>query len=170
MLNQAGKALRLFADMGVCSGGWACLLLCSQVYATVIMAADDFRAFFWVNLAGHLSLALFAWLLIPRWGLAGAAVTFLVSRAILFTLIQSALARRHGLTMTRGVVGLLVYALAAVVLSALVFRNIEASTVTVGIRLGVLAMFAGGTLFFLTTQERTWLAARIRLGRGVRAS
>ena len=142
-----------------------CVFLSSQVYATAIMALDDFRAYFQIHLAGLVVLSGLVWTLTPRFGLPSVAWSFLASRCLVFGLIQFALRRRHGLGMTRQVGGTLAYAVGAPVVVALALGTPSFSGIaSYSIRAGLWMTIALGTLGLLTRTERTWL---IGMGRSL---
>jgi O-antigen/teichoic acid export membrane protein len=142
-----------------------CVFLSSQVYATAVMALDDFRAYFQIHLAGLLTLSGLAWMLAPRFGLPGVAWSFLASRCLVFGLIQFALRRRHGLGMTRQVVATLSYAVGVPVVIALALGSPAlSSTGSYAARAGLWMAIALGTVGLLTRSERMWLIA---MGRSV---
>jgi len=135
-----------------------CMFLCAQVYGTVVMAVDDFRGFFLAQIAGYILLAVLAALLTPRFGVAGLAWSFVVSRGAVFGLMLGVLALRHRLFMSARLGAVLLYALAAVLGSAMVFGDRPVTTAAVAaIRIAVFAAIALGTLRFLARDERAWL-------------
>lgn len=139
-----------------------CLFLCNQVYATVLMAVDDFRAFFQAHLAGHVCLCVCVWLVTGRFGLTGIAWSFFVSRALVFVLIQGLLFKRHRLTMTVRTGGIVVYAMAALATAAFVFGSGPTGVAGTALRFLAFGAVSVGTLAFLTRDERVWLGAVCR--------
>jgi O-antigen/teichoic acid export membrane protein len=133
------------------------------VYATVLMAVDDFRGFFQANVAGHVALCAGVWLLTSRFGLAGVAWSFLLSRVVVFVLIQHLLFDRHSLRMTARNAAVLAYSIAALAGVAMLFGSDHVSGVgAVGARLLTLSVIAAATVGFLTRDERAWVGTALR--------
>ena len=146
-----------------------CLFLCNQVYATVLMAADDFRGFFQANIAGHVALCAGVWLLTGRFGLAGVAWSFLISRLVVFVVVQWLLARRHQLRMAPRSAAVLGYSLAVLAGGAMLFGSAPVADVSAaGVRLMMLAVVAGATAAFLPRHERAWIGTVLRRTAGGR--
>ena len=140
-----------------------CVFLCGQVYATVVMAVDDFKAYFAANVAGYVCLCLCVWLSIDRFGMAGIAWSFVAARALVFVLIQALLFWRHRLTMTVRAAGVVVYTIVVLAAVASLFGSARVVDVqAVLLRLLAFGAIAVGTLAFLTQAERAWLGAACR--------
>jgi PST family polysaccharide transporter len=145
-----------------------CLFLCNQVYATVVMAVDDFRGFFQVNIAGHLTLCAGVWLLTGRFGLAGVAWSFLLARVVVFVLTQALLIRRHGIRMATRSAAVLTYSVGALATAATVFGSASVpSFAGAAMRCLAIVVVAGAGGVFLTKDERAWVV-RAALPKGVR--
>lgn len=135
------------------------LFLCNQVYATVLMAVDDFRGYFQAHLAGYVVLCAGVGLLSGPFGLAGVAWSFFLSRVVVFALIHLLLSRRHGLSMAPRAVALVGYAMAALVAGPLLFGHRGVAGIAdAALRSAAFAGVAAGTLMFLTNDERAWIA------------
>jgi O-antigen/teichoic acid export membrane protein len=139
------------------------LLLCNQIYASVVMAVDDFNGYFQAHLAGHVCLCVCVWLFTDRYGFAGVAGSFFASRLVVLAWIQYVLHRRHDLRMSSRSAGIVGYAVLAVVAVALVFGSDSVPGVaSATLRLLAFATIIIGTVVFLTADERLWLGSAWR--------
>jgi PST family polysaccharide transporter len=146
-----------------------CVFLCNQVYATVLMAVDDFKGFFQAHIIGHVSLCLGVWLLSARFGLAGVAWSFVVSRVIVFVLIQRLLFTRHRLTMTAGTAWMIAYTMVALAGAGLIFGSGHVvGFAAAGVRVCAFGVISAATVAFFTKDERAWLGTMVRRVAGYR--
>jgi O-antigen/teichoic acid export membrane protein len=139
------------------------LLLCTQVYGTVVVAVDDFTPYLIANIAGYVGLCAGVWLTIDRFGITGVAWSFVASRALVFLLVQGLLLWRHRLTMTLRAAAVVLYAMGALSVAAAVFGSTPVADVQAFlIRMLIFVAVAAGTLAFLTQAERAWLGTACR--------
>jgi hypothetical protein len=93
-----------------------------------------------------------------RYGLVGVVWAFLAARGALVLLAAARLRHKHGLRIPAGLLGLLSYIGAALVLGGLLGRGeMSLSAVNVAWRLGLYGTLTAGTWLFLTAEEKAWL-------------
>jgi PST family polysaccharide transporter len=140
-----------------------CVFLCNQVYATVLMAVDDFRGFFLSHIVGYIVLCAGVWLLTSHYGLLGVAGSFIASRLVVFLLIQMFLGKRDGVALSPRTAALVGYVVAVLVISGWFFRvRPVAGAGDIFFRFGWYAAVAVGTFSFLTPAERDFLSGLYR--------
>jgi O-antigen/teichoic acid export membrane protein len=135
-----------------------CIFLTGQVYLVLQLGMDDLRGFFGLNLFGYVCLAALTWVAAPQYGLWGVAGAFVVSRGTVFALSYLRVSRKYGLRMPRRQAIFLLYAVVCLCLAGFFgSRQASLSVVNFGLRVAILAAFAGGALTFLSREERSWL-------------
>lgn len=142
-----------------------CILLLAGVAQALLIGLDDLIHYGLNAVAGYGCLAALAWLLGPRFGLAGIGLAFLGGSLVTFALSYARLARLTGLALPRPVWAALAYALAAVLVAGLLFRAAAPwQPALLAARAAVLVTLAAGLLAFLDASER---AALRRLARSL---
>lgn len=134
-----------------------CLFLGSWIYLAALRAQDDIAWSFWITLLGNLALAGLAWLLIPRWGVPGAGVAFLASRAGMLVASAARMNSRAGVTLDSGTGLALTYLVVSVAAAGLVANSWLEAAPAWGMRLAGLFMLVVGAMLLLRGEERRWL-------------
>jgi O-antigen/teichoic acid export membrane protein len=139
-----------------------CLLVWTLAYLAALRAQDDMAWAFGINLSGNVALAALAWLLVPRWGIGGAAAAFLVSRVSTIGCVLIRMRRLTGARMPAETLRAVTYLAAAVTFSGVITLGIAGNSAIgaalgVPLRLVVLIAFLAGGLWMLHSDERRWL-------------
>ena len=87
------------------------LTLLSAVFQSVIVGLDDLKVYGGLVAAGHISLALASWLVVPFYGLVGVGVAVLLANGLIFLLTFGQLVVKHGFVAQRRLFLMLAYVL-----------------------------------------------------------
>jgi len=135
-----------------------CLLVGGTVYLTTLRAQDDLAWSFWIGLGSNVTLAAAAWLLIPRWGLAGAAGAFVIARALSIGIAVVRLRAVSRTALPGSTMRALLYLVSCVaLLGSVVSVSMRDSTPGLALRIALLAACLGGAVTMLDADERRWL-------------
>lgn len=141
-----------------------CLYQLAGVHQALLIGFDDLKVYAALTITCHLSMAALAWLLVPRYGILGVAIAYLVASLLIFLTTIARLKFKHGLPSASGLSLQVGCALAVVFLTGLFFRNVDEHSIsTVALRLGIIAVFALSFLLTLSREERTSLFGLLRL-------
>lgn len=136
-----------------------CMFLGSWIYLATLRAQDDIAWSFWITLLGNVALAVAAWMLVPRWGLTGAAVAFLLSRAGMLVAAAARMNAQAGVGFARGASLAMLYLVAAVLVAGAATGAWRVHDDAWSGRLAGLLLLMAGGMFLLRGEERRWLRA-----------
>jgi PST family polysaccharide transporter len=135
-----------------------CILQLAGVYQVLLIGLDDLVIYATVTCAGHLSLALFSWILTPHYGIFGISISFVISGAITFLMAWARLRSKHGFSIPGRLGSLIGYSLSALLLVGMISSKYEDWNVSVALlKAGVYLSFMVSMLFFLSKEERSAL-------------
>ena len=135
-----------------------CILQIAGVHQALLIGFDDLKAFSLFTCAGHVSLGLIAWLLIPTLGILGAGIAFLAAYSILFGTTLLRLRLKHNFLMPVPLTLLMLYGLAAMLLAGSASAHYDGwNIVSIASRIGIFSLFAASLLLYLTKEERGFI-------------
>jgi PST family polysaccharide transporter len=150
---------------------WQCLVQLAGVYQALLIGFDDLKAYAAITGVGHIGSAALCWILVPRYGILGVSIAFVVSNSAILLLSLGRLAVRYHLRVSRGVAMLTCYNLAALVIGGLVFSKFpDTGAAPALLKLAGYALFVASLVCFLSKDERNsllglWERSRLRSAR-----
>lgn len=137
-----------------------CVMQLAGVHQALMIGLDDLKAYAILVGAAQLSLGVVAWLLVPRFGLAGAAAGFVLSSLLAFSLTLIRLARKYDLTFSFRHLFLIGYGLMALFLAGIISTQLDGVTLwTISVKVVLLGLFLASLLLFLHRDEKGQLIA-----------
>jgi O-antigen/teichoic acid export membrane protein len=143
-----------------------CIFQISGVHQALLIGFDDLKAYSLFTCAGHISLGLIAWILVPSLGIFGAAIAFVSAYAVLFGTTLLRLRLKHNFLMPTSLTLLMIYSIAAILLAGSISTQYSAwSGITIVSKISAFLLFGFSLLFYLTKEERGHLySLRNRIG------
>lgn len=133
----------------------------AAIYQSLLVGFDDLKAYGILVASGHLSLAVVAWLLAPRFGIGGVAAGYLVSGGLLFGLTLARLVVKESLRVPSRLPFMMGYGLSAMLLAGLVCNRLDAAHPAIfGAKVLFSGLFSLSLLLFLSRVEAQRLLAR----------
>jgi len=144
-----------------------CLTQLAAVCQALMVGLDDLKLYGLYLGAGHLSLVALAWILAPRYGLAGVAAAYVGSGGLLFVSMLGLLIVRHGLRLPWQLPLSVVYILASIFAVGMLplHRSISEPLLIAG-KLAYYGCFVLSLLLILGQDERRYLVGRATTIRG----
>jgi O-antigen/teichoic acid export membrane protein len=128
------------------------------IHQALLIGFDDLKAYSLMTCAGHISLGLLSWFLIPYFGIYGAAIGFITAYSIIFISTLLRLKLKHGFVMPGQLKILILYILSMLLLAGVISTQYAAwSGVVIAAKIGLGALFMGSLLFYLNKEERDFL-------------
>jgi O-antigen/teichoic acid export membrane protein len=86
-----------------------CVIQLAGIYQALMIGLNDLKIYSLIMVFSYFSFAVLAWLFAPRYGLAGVAVSQLISSLFIFGLTLAHLTFRHGLTLSNKLICFIIY-------------------------------------------------------------
>ena len=135
-----------------------CILQIVGIYHALLIGFDDLNMYALSACTGNLFVALLSWFLAPHYGILGIAISFIVSRFIVFFMTHTTLRLRHGFSTPGNIYSLMGYSLLVMTTVGVIFnkqKDLHISIVMV--KLFVYVSFVVSLVFFLNKGERSSL-------------
>jgi O-antigen/teichoic acid export membrane protein len=140
---------------------WQLLVLQGGIQQQLLFALDELQPLMLIAIAGHGLATLLCFVLIPRYGLSGAAAAMLSGTVLMNVLGAQRLQRRHGIHPNRTSLLLIAYVVTALLGAPYVLRAFgDASGIAV--RLLLCAVLIAGLWLFLGADDKAGLKALAR--------
>ena len=135
-----------------------CILQIVGIYHALLIGFDDLKMYALSACTGNLFVALLSWFLAPHYGILGIAISFIVSRFIVFFMTHTTLRLRHGFSTPGNIYSLMGYSLLVMTTVGVIFnkqKDLHISIVMV--KLFVYVSFVVSLVLFLNKGERSSL-------------
>jgi len=131
-----------------------CIAQLAGVHQALLIGFDDLKAYSIMTCAGHISLGLLSWFLVPRFGIFGVAIAFITAYSIIFLSTYARLRMKHGFHFSWDLSSQVGYGL-IVLLAAGVISNrfAEWDVAVIVFKVIFYALFAFSFLFFFLSKE-----------------
>jgi PST family polysaccharide transporter len=132
-----------------------CISQLAGVHQALLIGFDDLKTYSVITCVGHISLGLLSLLLVPRYGIFGAAVAFITAYSIILISTFIRLRLKHGFSFSWDLIAPISYGLFALLTTGVIAGRYEEWDATVTIfKVIFYVLFAGSFFFFLGKEER----------------
>ena len=132
-----------------------CIAQLAGVHQALLIGFDDLKAYSVMTCAGHISLGLLAWFLVPRFGILGVSIAFITAYSIIFVSTFLRLKLKHSFSFSWDLNSLFSYGLVALLTAGIIAGRYEEWDAAVVIFKVVFhTLFACSFYFFLSKEER----------------
>jgi O-antigen/teichoic acid export membrane protein len=137
---------------------WQWILQVAGVNQALLIGFDDLKPYTAITCLGYGCSLVSSWLLIPSYGIRGAAIGFIVSSSVIWLLTWIRLSAKHRQSLPASLVGLMGYSLAAILGAGWLTQHRSDWTIGgIALKFGIYLVFMAGLLGFFSREERTSL-------------